>query len=305
MVNGKFAASCALGLAAALSILPSCHTSMTVSENRMKVLLARAVGEGGGYPPLESQIFGPKTIFTGVMRPERFERVLGFWFFLDGPHRPGAIPVVLVHGHSSGPRPFANLAAALDRDAFEPWFTFYPTGNRIERSASLLRAGLAATAERFGVEEVALVAYSMGGLVGRQALRPAADGVDLPRVRLFVGVANPWGGSEESKFESERSFAPPGWEDVSDGSPFLAHLFDDPLPEGAEFHYVYGLGGKPDGKIGEVNDGILSGASLTRKEMLAEAKSVTLFEDADHGGIVRDRRTVDGIVRLLRARFGR
>lgn len=279
--------------------LSACATSMLVSENRMKVLLRRAVGEGAGYPRLEAQIFGPKTIFTGVMNADRFTRVIGFWFFLLEPHRPGTTPVVFVHGHSTGPRPFDLLARALDRTRFEPWFTFYATGNTIPRSAALFRQRLALMCEQYGANEVIIVAYSMGGLVARQSLRPYQDGITLPRIPLFIGVANPWGGSEETKFESERSFAPESWEDVADGGAFLSRLFDDPLPVGTDYHYIYGLGGKPDKAIGERNDGILSAASLERPEMMKEAKSVRLYEELNHKNIIQDSKTIGRILELI------
>ncbi len=163
----------------------------------------------------------------------------------------------------------------------------------------MLRQQLSEMAARYKTEAVAIVAYSMGGLVTRQALRPYEDGTNLPRIPLFIGVANPWGGSEETKFESKRSFAPGSWEDVADGSAFLAHLYDDPLPSGTAFHYIYGLGGKPDKRLGEVNDGILSKASLTRPETMAEADSVTFFEDADHKGIIKDQRVMRHVAHLL------
>ena len=286
-----------------LLLAAACSKTMTVSEVRLRVLAKKAVLADGGYPSVRSHIFGPKAVFTGVMNAERFTEALGFWIFLGEPHREGTTPVVLVHGHSTGPRPFENLARSLSGTRFEPWFTFYATGTDLRGSAALLRRSLACTCRRFGVDRVAVVAYSMGGVVTRQALRPYADGIRMPAIPLVIAVSNPWGGSEETRFESERTFAPKSWDDIDEESPFIAHLFDDPLPEGTELHYIYGLGGEPDELIGEENDGILSRASLERPELLREATTVTLFEELGHVEIIHRPKTVERIGALLEDRL--
>lgn len=289
-------------VAAAVS---ACTPTMTVSENRMRVLLRRAVGHGGGYPSLEAHVFGGKTILTGMVKPERFTAVIGFWMFLTEPHRPGTTPVVLVHGHSAGPRPFAPLAESLVRQGFEPWFTFYATGNRIKTNAALLRQSLSRMAKRYAADEVLVVSYSLGGLIARQALRPYDDGIELPRIPVFVGVANPWGGSEERWLETEVTWAPSAWDDMRDGSHFLTRLYDDPLPDGTEFHSIYGLGGEPDEVLGETNDRVLSEASMSRPEAMAEASSVSVFPDLSHIDIISDSRIVDKIGQLFAPHAGR
>jgi pimeloyl-ACP methyl ester carboxylesterase len=278
---------------------------MTVSENRMRTLVQRSVGHGGGYPSLEAHVFGGKTILTGMVKPERFTAVIGFWMFLTEPRRPGTTPVVLVHGHSAGPRPYAPLAESLRRQGFEPWFTFYATGNRIKTSAALLRQSLSRTAERYDVDEVQVISYSLGGLVALQALRTYDDGLELPRIPVFVGVSVPWGGSEERWLETEVTWAPSAWDDMRDGSHFLTRLYDDPLPPGTEFHSIYGLGGEPDDVLGEQNDRVLSEASMSRPEATAEASSVTVYPDLTHVGIIRDPRTIDKIGQLLAPHAGR
>ena len=59
------------------------------------------------------------------------------------PHRPGRIPVVLVHGTASSPARWAELVNELDNDPtiaarYEIWLFLYNTGNPIPYSGGVL-----------------------------------------------------------------------------------------------------------------------------------------------------------------------
>lgn len=279
----------------------------TLGENSLERLAERAYApDEGEYPDLRRRLFAAKARFTGILRADRFDRVLGFWIFLRGPHRPELTPVVLVHGHVSGPRPFEPLADSLDPNLFEPWFCYYATGERIKRSASLLRQSLAEMSTRYNEKRIAIIAYSHGGLVTRQALRPADDGVEMPEIPLFVAVSTPWGGSSDTRFvEVESGEDPESWEDMAVGSPFLGELYNDPLPTGTQFHMIYSINQNDRRRIPGEDDRILSKESLGRQEALDEADSVTVFPDVGHRDIIEDVATIGLVNRLLHQIWGR
>ncbi len=254
--------------------------------------------DGGRYADLDDDLFASNMVQTGLWKPERFTEVVGFGIFLDEPHEPGRMPVLLLHGHAAGPRIFEALASMLDRDRYEPWYGYYPTGLDVDELASLLRESLSSTAARLAVDEVVIVCHSMGGIVARAGLRPADDGVSLPSVPAVITLATPWNGSERAGAWAWSPAAPPSWKDLKPGSTFLAHLFDDPLPDGTQLHVLYGTAGETASIPGE-DDGVVSHASLTRHEALEEATSVTEFELSDHIGMIVDNGPLSRVVEIL------
>jgi hypothetical protein len=277
------------------------RTHMRVSTNRY------FDPEEGRYPSLDDTIFGPKMRISGVLSPRKFADIFGFWIFLTEPHKQKRIPVLLVHGHWTGPPVFKKLAASLDKTRFEPWFTYYPSGLSLPESASMLRINLSRLSAYYGNKEVAVAAYSLGGLVVRQALRPANDGVVMPKIPMLIGIANPWGGSIKTRAGTKFSFAgkegsrlavAESWEEFVDQTPFINALFDDPMPKETEFHMMYGVGGNDDFLEGR-DDGALPESSLGRKEAVAEADSVTIFEDLVHADIIYADKTMAKVNELL------
>ncbi len=254
--------------------------------------------DGGQYADLDDDLFASKMVQTGLWNPDRFASVVGFGIFLDEPHEPGRTPVLLLHGHAAGPRIFEALAGMLDRDRFEPWYGYYPTGLDVDELASLLRESLSAKVAELSVDEVVIVCHSMGGVVARAALHPDDDGISLPAVPAVVTLATPWNGSERAGAWAWSPAAPPSWKDLKPGSTFLAHLFDDPLPTGTQLHVLYGTAGETTSIPGD-DDGVVSHGSLTRSEALEEASSVTVFELSDHIGMVVDKGPLSRVLEIL------
>ena len=283
---------------------------VTNSRVRIWTMTARYFDpEKGKYPSLDDPIFGMKFRVTGVLNPRKFADLFGFWVFLTKPHRPKRVPVLMVHGHWTGPPVFKKLSGALDTERFEPWYTYYPTGLKLTENASMLRVGLSRLCHYYRQEQVAVVAFSLGGLVVRQALRPANDGFSMPKVPILIGVANPWGGSVKTRPGAQLSFAAKdgsriamaeSWEQMIDQSEFISELFIDPLPKETQFHMIYGVGGHDDFLAGR-DDGALPEASLGRKEAVESATSVTIFEDLTHANIIYADKAIDKTVALLEA----
>ena len=275
-----------------------------LSARRLESRLERSFDPNEGeYPELSDPLFSPWARFTGVIRAERFQHILGFWIFLRGSHRPERIPVMFVHGHMAGPRPMEALINGLDQERFEPWISYYATGIELERSAALLRRSLSEMATRYDEPEVAVVAYSFGGLVVRQALRPADDGVTMPRVSALIGLSVPWAGSEHRRFDRDRSSTPRSWEDIADGSEFLAHLFDDPLPSETKLHLIYSVARNDRRSIEGADDRVLSVRSMTRPEAMDEASSVMVLDEVRHLDVTDHEATVVRVREILEETF--
>jgi pimeloyl-ACP methyl ester carboxylesterase len=97
--------------------------------------------------------------------------------FMIRPHRPGRVPVVLVHGTASSPARWAELVNELENDPrflenCEIWLFMYNTGNPIADSAARLRASLLNIVADLdpekkdpGLQQMVMIGHSQGGLL--------------------------------------------------------------------------------------------------------------------------------------------
>ncbi len=125
--------------------------------------------------------------------------------------------VLLVHGLDEAGDIWTELAPALVNAGHKVVRFEYPNDQRIHASAELLLEHLRA-ARAAGLEEIAVVAHSMGGLVTFDALT-RSDGYagnvntpttpntnttthDLPRVTHFFAIGTPWNGSPWAKLQA-------------------------------------------------------------------------------------------------------
>jgi pimeloyl-ACP methyl ester carboxylesterase len=109
------------------------------------------------------------------------------------PHRPGRIPVVLVHGTASSPARWAELVNELENDPrflenYEIWLFMYNTGNPIADSAARLRASLLNIVADLdpekkdpGLQQMVMIGHSQGGLLTKMMV------ID-PGTRFWDGV---------------------------------------------------------------------------------------------------------------------
>jgi pimeloyl-ACP methyl ester carboxylesterase len=211
---------------------------------------------------LTNSLFLPDVVKTGLWKPERFVKTIGFRIFLTRPHQPGKTPVLLLHGYGGSPREMELVARGLESEKYEFWYAYYPTGAKLGDLAAALRSELAEVTAREGVPEVIIVGFSLGALVARGAL--ALNQPEATRVTALIAIAAPWNGVPKAGQWSWLPGAPPCWGDLHPQSRFLTHLFDDPLPPDARLHVVYSTG-----------DNIVDPGSLRRTAALAQASSIT------------------------------
>ena len=99
--------------------------------------------------------------------------------YLERPHLPGRIPVVLINGTISSPIVWAELVNYLHSDPvlsdrFEYWFFVYRTGNPVSFSADFLRTEIARLQQELdpdgsdpAMRQMVLIGHSQGGLLVR------------------------------------------------------------------------------------------------------------------------------------------
>jgi pimeloyl-ACP methyl ester carboxylesterase len=116
---------------------------------------------------------------SGALKPFAKEKGAEDGLLLLHPHRPGRIPVVLVHGTASSPARWAELVNELEIDRriwdhYQVWLYIYNTGNPIGYSGGLLRQALERAVRELDPEGVdpalrrmVVIGHSQGGLLAK------------------------------------------------------------------------------------------------------------------------------------------
>lgn len=127
-------------------------------------------------PRFDSSFFG-----MGMWRPLDFiEQAEGGLFFLEE-YNPNKIPVIFVHGIANGPTLWREVLSNIDRERFQPWLFYYPSGVRLGMISDFLTEAVFQLQKQYDFEEFYAVAHSMGGLSHALLLNSTLPGGRLKR----------------------------------------------------------------------------------------------------------------------------
>ncbi len=249
---------------------------------------------------------------------------MGMWRFVDfifeiGPgvyfleqYDRNKIPVLFVHGLSGFPQEFSTLIAGIDRDHFQPWVYFYPSGIHLDGISDHLTDVATHLQMKHGFDEMAVVAHSMGGLVSRSFIRKYWERTARADIKVFVALSSPWGGSKATaRIEgAPKDLIVYSWLDMSPSSDFLKGLFHQPpdfrhrrpLPSHTEFHMMYGFR-RREASFGPSGDGVVTLKSMTRVGAIEAAHYRALPLDYDHTDILHSDEALDRLNLILEESF--
>jgi pimeloyl-ACP methyl ester carboxylesterase len=187
------------------------------------------------------------------------------------PAAQGMAEVVLIHGLDDPGKVWMNLAPALQAQGFGVSVMEYPNDQPVHDSAREFFESLKSLSGQ-GVDELVIVAHSMGGLVSREMLSHPAftcdgPGCSMPRVRMLIMVGTPNHGSHLARFRglgelreqaSRMIDGGAGWLDpffdgageagldLMPGSPFLTELNSRDHPDETTLRIIAGVIGKDE-----------------------------------------------------------
>jgi len=250
----------------------------------------------GAIADLDAPEFSAQSGRDGYWTPyESFRARSGNVYFLE-PYDPKRIPVLFVHGAAGSAQDFRYLLQNIDRDRFQVWLFQYPSGIALESMANLLYWKLVNLQVRYRYDRLHIVAHSMGGLVVRRFL--IDHGEQFPQLGQFISISTPWGG--ETSATAGVNHAPaviPSWRDMQPDGPFLASLFQRPLPSQVTHTLLFGHRGGYN-LLRPTSDGTITLASQLRPEAQAGARLVMGF-DEDHVSILSSSAVLAQLERTL------
>lgn len=257
----------------------------------------------GNIPPgvittLEDERFEEENGYVGLYQPVAyFERVNGFFYMLEE-YDPKKIPVVFVHGVGGTPKDWQNMVESLDRQRFQPWFFYYPSGLRLETIAKIFYdtflSGRDARANR-----LIIVAHSQGGLIVREALNFCGLRGRENGPRLFISICAPFGGVDTAATAVAHSPAiVPSWIDLASGSDFINGLYRREPPPGMSFYLFFAYGNSHLVKLGANSDETISLKSQLSLKAQKEAARIRGFDET-HSEILRDAEMLEEFNSIL------
>ncbi|HTY43130.1 MAG TPA: hypothetical protein VMH79_14765 [Thermoanaerobaculia bacterium] len=272
------------------------HPSTVDAALRIPVLPRPFVVES-----VDDPLFAPEMGELGVYRPNVFLTKTQSWFFSMGVPDFSKAQLVLVHGIDGTPRDFKTLIASIDRSRYHIWLFYYPSGLALDQLGSVLARGIERVASEAGSGElrVALVAHSMGGLVSRRAVNEICKSGRPAYFKVYASFDTPYGGVEAVTGAVRRGTElVPSWVDVAAGSPFLARLYETPIPKDLPFHLFFGWGEEGDHGPSPAGDGTIALASQLDPRVQAAATRMTGY-GSTHVGVLSNPEALAELGRVL------
>lgn len=255
------------------------------------------------YPPgsmrsLDDPIFDQEVGQIGIYDPPAFLARAGIYFYALQERDVRKTPVVFVHGIGGSPREFRTIVESMDRDRFDPWFFYYPSGQSLDKSAELFaEIFFSGNIIKMRRRTLIVVAHSMGGLVVRAAInRYGADERDH-FLKLYVSMCTPYGGSLEAAAGVRQApVVVPSWRDIAADSPFMTALYQRPIPDHVDFRLLFGY--RNSGQTGQSSDGVITMASQLDRRAQMAARGVYGFDET-HTSVLESREVIGALNALL------
>jgi len=280
------------GLLSRTVILPDAMLTATSrfigSSAAMDVATKRNVPLGiGEVVSLDDPRFAADRGIDGIWQPASFPLELGIGVFFLEEYDPNRIPVLFVYGASGSPQEWRTFFRKFDKETYQPWFFFYPTGQRLDTMGTALNEQVKLLHSRFGFKRLDVVAHSMGGMVARSFVVKNSIRDGQPYIKKFVTLSTPWNGHAAAIMGVKRApSVVPSWRDMVVDSPFQQELFASKLKGRVDHLLIYGDRSKRSPILPKENDGTVSVESMTYRGAVSDAVDVVRF-NADHGEIIQ------------------
>jgi len=277
--------------------LPEVDSSFEKSTRMSASLFKLGVLAGWGDPIFDDAHGG-----TGFWKPLTFLKQQGIGIYFMQPYQPGKIPILFVHGASGTPRGWRTLAESLDRERFQPWVFYYPSGLRLDQITDALNEMVKRLQLDYGFDRMGVVAHSMGGLVSRGFIIRHLVEDGLGTVKAFVSISTPWGGVEmAAKGVENAPAAIPSWHDVAPQSDYIRRIFADPLSPKVPHTLIFGYRGDCSLFMAN-NDGTVEVSSELDLRAQDDA-AVVLGLNEDHMSILTSKKTIAYLRQALDSAF--
>jgi len=239
----------------------------------------------GKLTALNNPLFNRDNYSIGMWKPIQFiEQVGAGLFFLEN-YQADKIPVLFIHGINGGPLDWQTTIESLDRNHFQPWLIYYPSGLRLNIISDYLITSILHLQNKYQPKHLFIVAHSMGGLVARSTLKKyhQQHPASANSIKLLMTINSPLSGMVSAgKGVDTSPIILPVWRDLAPNSEFLADLNQWKIPSTVPYHLVFSYLTDSSG------DGIVSIENQIPLKMQQQATRIYGFNNS-HTGTLRDK----------------
>lgn len=270
--------------------------SPAVVEERQSIVYPK-----GTIRRLDDPLFLENNAKLGLYSPADFMEQAPMMFYTLEESCGYKVPVVFVHGIGGSVTDFSPIIESLDRQRYQPWFFYYPSGADLEKLAKLfyqifLSGEVIPLSDRM---PLIVVAHSMGGVVVRRSINFYKDVPEENKISLFISIATPFGGHPEAKIGIERApMVLPSWYNMNPEGKFILDLYTKPVPNFIEHHLFYAYGNQSTVKFGENSDGVVPISSQLHAP--AQKQSTRQYGyNQGHVDILKDQEMITNMLTLI------
>lgn len=253
----------------------------------------------GRVVSLDDPIFKPENAAIGFWLPLDFiDNIGGGIFFLEE-YDEEKIPVLFVHGASGSASEWKKVIDSMDRERFQPWLLYYPSGIRLDLISTYMIEASITLQNRHNIKQVYIVAHSMGGLVARSYMMKQAESKNQIKIALSMTINSPMKGMKSAKSGVKHSpIVVPSWRDVAADSEFIQKITAWNLPEDIPYHLVFSYESGKDG------DGVVSMESQIPVYLQEEAEKIYGF-NSGHASVLQDEKFIARFNTILEETFNK
>jgi uncharacterized alpha/beta hydrolase family protein len=242
---------------------------------------------------LDDPMFSRKNSTMGLWRPFDFGKQVGGGLLFLQDYDANKTPVLFVHGLSGSPSEFKTIIEQLDKDKFQPWVLYYPSGLPLEFVNDYLLSSLIELQRKHGFEHFQLISHSMGGLITRTFLREHEKANTKFKVSLYVTINSPFYGIKSAASGVKSSpIVVASWRDLATGSDYIKAANRWTIPKSLPFHLFFSY------LPGEDCDGNVSMSSQLSLSLQNEAVRI-YGSQASHTGILTKPDFIERLTKIM------
>jgi pimeloyl-ACP methyl ester carboxylesterase len=252
---------------------------------------------------LDADIFSVENINMGLWQPLNFVKSIEYGLFFLEKYDPEKVPVLFVHGVSGSPAQFREIIDSLDKNVYQPFVLYYPSGFPISMVGESLKLEVEEAQVRYGFTEMNIIAHSMGGLVTRSFINEIASSGANYRIPAYITISTPWGGHDAASMGLQ--YAPaiiPVWNDIAPGSAFLEDIDMTGLPDDTDHYLLFGYQGSSRFAGGN-SDGVVSIASQLRMSLQEQATLIRGYNET-HTSILKNE-NLHSLINIILAKHAK
>lgn len=240
----------------------------------------------GRVVSLDDPMFQRENASMGLWKPIDFIDTIGGGLFLLQEFDDKKVPVLFIHGINGTPIEWEDVIASMDKEKFQAWVLYYPSGVRLDMLSDYLIQSVNTLQKRLKVTELNIVAHSMGGLLMRSYVMKKTNSESQVKIALSVTVNSPMAGMRSAKNGVKHSpIVVPSWRDVAEDSEFVQKITAWTWPVDIPYYLIFSY------ESGEGSDGVVPLESQIPFKLQDEAVRMYGF-NSSHAGVLKDEKFI-------------